>query len=142
MRVRAATEADLSWLLGRVGFAPTPHLKGVAAVDERGLTRGCVGFDYWTGSSCQVHMASSTPIVWRALLPAALDYAFRQTRRVCCVAMVREKNAASRALVQHFGFREQARLEDGAARGEALLMFVLRPEWCPQWHAEKERGAA
>lgn len=141
MNIRAATPPELLALARYVGFYPTSQAKGVVAVDGHGHVRGGVAFDGWTESSATVHMAVETPIAWRSLLPEAMRYAFEQAGRRVLVGTVRESNRLSRRVTEHIGFRLLARLEDGAARGEALLIYHLRPEWCRQFLTSRKEAA-
>lgn len=134
MRVRAATLEERSTLARTVGVHLSPDARGLVAVDASDAVRGGVLYDSWTATSAQVHMAASTPMAGRALLPAAFEYPFQEAGRRVLLAFVREGNTASVKVTRHLGFREAYRVRDGAAPGEALILFELRREECRYLH--------
>jgi L-amino acid N-acyltransferase YncA len=75
-------------------------------------------------------MATSSPLVWRHLLPAAFLYPFEEAGRSVLIGNVRASNTASVNLTQHLGFTETCRIPDAAGPGEALIVFTMRREDC------------
>jgi hypothetical protein len=130
VRVVAATLLELAWLKKRAGCQLTQDARGLKAVDSYGATRGMVAFDSWTDNACQAHMATDTPIAWRALLPAALDYVFRQAGKGILLGAIPAKNVASIRFARAAGLFETHRVRDGWAVGEDLLLLELRREDC------------
>lgn len=130
MNARAATPEERAALAIVVGVHLSPDARGLVAVDAAGRVRGGALYDRWTQNSAEVHMAATTPLVGRALLPAAFEYPFLEGGRGVLLAFVRAGNTASVRVVRHLGFREVYRVADGAARGEDLILFELRREEC------------
>jgi hypothetical protein len=130
MNVSAGGMREFDWLKRRTGCAATDDFKTIRAADERGMTRGVVGYCNWTYNAVQVHMAADTPIVWRSLLRPALKYPFDQVGVGILLGCIRSKNKASISLVRNVGFAEVHSIHDGHCKGEDLLFFELRREDC------------
>lgn len=129
MQVRAATPQERALLAQVVGIHLTPEARGIVAM-EGDVVRGGVLYDGWTENAVQVHMAASTPRVWESLLPAAFEYPFLEAGRGVLIGHVRASNRASVKRTRLLGFTEVARIKDGAAEGDDILVFTLRREDC------------
>jgi L-amino acid N-acyltransferase YncA len=127
---RAATPEERSALAEAVGVHLSPGARGIVAVDATGRVRGGVLYDGWTENAVTVHMATSTPMAWRALVPAVYEYPFVEAGRGVVLGYVRSSNTASARLTRHLGFREVHRVRDGFAQGDDLILFELRREDC------------
>lgn len=130
MRARAATPQERAHLASVVGVHLTTEARGIVAEDAAGRVRGGVLYDNWTANAVCVHMATETPMAWRALLPAVCEYAFMEGGRGVVLAHVRASNETSVRMVRHIGFREACRVRDGAAVGDDMVIFEMRREEC------------
>lgn len=130
MLIRPATVAERYAIAFGLGAHISPDARGLVAVSKRGTVCGGVLYDGWTENSVQVHMATSTPIAWRHLLPAAFQYPFEECGRGVLLGLVRGHNVASVKMCGHLGFREAYRVRDGVALGEDIIIFELRREEC------------
>lgn len=130
MIARAATQESLIWLEEHSAAVLTRFATGVEVRDERGNIRGVVGFDDAAPSSIRAHMAVDTPMAWRTLLAAALDYAFLQLNKSVLVGTIPAANRRSIRFAKHVGLRETYRIRDGWAPGEDLVVLEMRKE---QW---------
>lgn len=130
MLVRAATPEERSAIASTLGAHLSPEARGLVAVDKAGAVRGGVLYDGWMANSVQCHMAVSTPIAWRHLLPVAFRYPFVDGGRGVLIGVVRAGNVASGKMCRHLGFREAHRVRDGAEAGEDLIIFEMRREEC------------
>lgn len=137
--VRAAPPAHFPWIVRRAGCSPTPEARAIEAVDAAGNVRGMVLYDAWTENAVQVHIAVETPMAWRALLPAGLEYPFLQAKRGIIIGIISGQNRASLAFARRIGFREVARIPDGYRVGEEMVVFQLRREDC--WQIQERRAA-
>ncbi len=126
--VQAASPERLEWLTQRTGVRFTPAVRGIEAVDKQGRIRGQVAFDAWTENAVMLHIATDAPIAWRSLLGPALEYPFLQGNRGVCLGTIASSNPASCALARGAGFTEIARIKDGRAQGDDLLLFQMRRE--------------
>lgn len=130
MHVRAATPQERKWLIERVGCAATDDLRAIVAVDASGQIRGATAYDFWTATSVQCHMAAETPMAWRALLPAALEYPFLEADKRVLLAAIRSSNHKSLSVAKHIGFKECYRVKDGFDIGDDLcFMEMRRDDW-------------
>lgn len=137
MRVQAAPPAHFDWLVQRTGAALTPGARGVEAVDAHGRILGMLVFDAWTRSACTAHMAVDTPIAWRRLLPAGLDYAFHQAGKRLVLGVIPGHNPRSLAMARRIGFQVTHRARDGWDTGVDLVFLELRREDAHWLNAEK-----
>lgn len=118
------------WIIERVGCATTNGLRAIVAVDANGNIRGATAYDFWTATSVQCHMAADTPLAWRALLPAALEYPFLEANKRVLLAVIRSTNSKSLAVAAHIGFKERCRVKDGFDVGDDLcFMEMRRDDW-------------
>jgi L-amino acid N-acyltransferase YncA len=130
MRAVAAPPLVHEWLTSATGCVPTPQARAIAVLDAQGSLKGMALFDGWTENSVQVHVRVDSPMAWRRLRPAILEYAFDEARRGVLLGMIRSDNHRSLRTAEHFGFRESYRVKDGAALGVDLVLVELRREWC------------
>lgn len=124
-----AGRAELPWLASRAPCVLSPSARGIK------VTRGpeivaMVAYDDWTPNSCQAHMASTSAIAWRKLLPHVFSYPFEELGRGLILGTVRGDNTRSLQMAFSLGFREQARVHDGWARGVDLVLIQMRREEC------------
>jgi hypothetical protein len=129
----------LQWLCERAGCQFTESLRGIEAVDERGVIRGAVGFDGWLGNAAQMHIALESPIALRALLRPAFDYLYDKCGKDIALGMVPAHNHRALDFDKHIGFREAFRLKDGWAPNDDMILLELRRENC-KWLKEKSNG--
>lgn len=128
--MRAATPADAAHFSARTGCHFTPAARGVVACAADGAPRGMVLLDAWTHTGAQAHVLLETPAAGRTLLPAAVRWAFGPAGRTVLLGLIPLHHRRSRALAQRLGFREGARVADGYAAGDALILYTLRREDC------------
>lgn len=129
MIVRAATIMERRLLAHEIGLLLTDGARGIVAMDGDAV-RGGVLYDGWTDNGVVCHMATSSPIAWRRLLPAVFTYPFNEVGRGVLIGHVKASNEASVRLTRHLGFTEACRVKDGAAVGDDLLIFTMRREGC------------
>jgi hypothetical protein len=136
VNAQAASPAQLRWLEARAGCLLTPGARGVAAVDDKGHTRGVVAYDCWTESAAQAHMAVDTPMAWRALLPHVFTYPFLSAGKRLLLGIIPASNRRSVAMTKRLGFSEAYRVRDGWAAGDDLVVFEMRREECRYLESE------
>lgn len=139
IRVEAAPTASFSWLLERIGYAPTTDFRAIQAVTPYGRICGMVGFDHWMPNSCQMHVALDTPIATRALLHPAFSYPFEEAGKTVALGFVPGSRARSLRLARSLGFTEAWRVRDGWERGVDLVAFEMRKENC-RWIRKQKGG--
>lgn len=139
LTVQAMPPERLLWLCSRSGCALTPALRGIEAIDDKGIVRGAVGFDAWLGNAAQMHIALDSPIALRALLGPAFRYLFVDCGKDVALGFLPSHNVRALKFDQHIGFREVYRLKDGAAPGDDMVLLELRREEC-RWLKEVQHG--
>lgn len=137
MWARATTPEDKAWLVERVGCILTDKAKGVAVVDGHGTTVAAFVCDRWTETLAEAHIAVDSPIALRTLTREGFRWFFQH--REILVGHVRASNTRALKLDAHLGFREVARIRDGFARGDDLVILELRRENC-RWLKEGLHG--
>lgn len=136
LTVRAAPYSDFKWLAHRTGCAITTDFSAIQAVvlhpeDSTWYSiRGMVGYCNTTRNAVQLHMAVTSPIVWRTLLRPALEYPFLQSKKNICLGVIPEDNAKSIRFTKRAGFTEVHRVKDGWDMGVDLVVLELRKEDC------------
>lgn len=135
MKARAATSTERNALAQTLGCHLTPAARGIVAVDGMGEVRGGVLYDCWTSTLVQCHMAVSTPVAWRALLPAVFEYPFLEGGRRVIMGAIRASNTRSLKMAMHLGFEESSRIPHGFAEGDDLVIIYMRREQC-RWLKE------
>jgi RimJ/RimL family protein N-acetyltransferase len=130
MKVQAASPLDWHWLLRRVECAITPGFRAIKAVSEAGDILGMFGFDRWTDTSAEIHIAIDNPISLRKLLPEVFGYLFNTCGRLVAMGFIASDNARSLRLARHVGFTEVGRVRDAKALGVDGVLVELRKENC------------
>lgn len=148
LAVKAAAFEDFEWLARKIGCVVTSDFRAIKAVDAMGKIRGMVGYAEWTENCVRVHMGVDSPIVWRALLRPALEYAFVQAGRGMILGAIRSSNAKSLRFCKSVGLEEVWRLKNGFKPGEDWVFVQLLKEDCryllgneTHWAPENRRAA-
>lgn len=128
MRVQAAPQEHFAWLQQATGCALTSDFTAIEALWPDGRIAGMVGYCNWTENCVELHIASKSLIVGRALVGPALEYPFRQVGVGIALGIVHASNKRSCRWAKVMGFREIYRIRDGARKGEDRLVFELRRE--------------
>jgi L-amino acid N-acyltransferase YncA len=105
---------------------------------ENGILRAVVGYDHFTGKSCQMHVAG-TGKTWmtRELLFAVFDYPFRELGLNVVLGIVDSSNADGLAFNRRIGFREVHRVVNGHPDGD-LVIFEMQKADC-RWLSLRSR---
>lgn len=142
LHVRAAGPEGLKFLAQALGLAVTSGFTAIEALHaDTGHVVGMVGFDRWTDNSAEMHVWLAQPSATRALLWPAFHYLFEQQNRGVAIGVVAASNARALRMDKHVGFVEVARIKDGKAQGEDLVLLELRKENC-KWLKRTTRRAA
>lgn len=114
------------WLCDRLGLIPTHFLKVLVHKINDEIV-GAVGYDSWTGSSCNVHWAGShwTP----KFLAAAFYYPFVMEDCKVMIAHVPSGNVESAQAIERLGFQKVLSICDGHPDGY-MHIYMLRRENC------------
>jgi RimJ/RimL family protein N-acetyltransferase len=133
VRLEAAEPHELTWLEHRAPCILSPAAKGIVA-RARGSEEplAVVAFDNWTANAAWVHFAVRDPrIFFGQTIREAWGWVFQHVGVL--LSTVRESNTRSIRLQKGLGFTELARIPDGYAGGEALIIMQLRREDAKHW---------
>lgn len=131
MIVKIAPPEHNSWLVERVGYAPTAHLKCIEAISRQDyLIVGMVGFDNWMTNSVEMHFAVDRPAALRSLINVAFKFAFQQCGREYIIGLTPASREKILSWRERIGFKEIHRLKDGFAKGDDLVYSVLHRDDC------------
>lgn len=139
IRCGEAAPIDYDWIARRAKLMVGPTFKAYEA-RSNGRIVAMLGFDGWTDSACQVHIALEYRSALRHVLRAGFELPFLRCGRSVIVCQVLSTNTASLALVKHLGFREVFVGRDWWAPGVDLHWFEMRRDEC-RW-IPKERWVA
>lgn len=140
--VSAAPPENCAGLAQILGLAVTPQFRAIQAQrEDTGEVVGMVGFDRWTDNAVELHVWFSKPNALRALLTPAFQFAFEQNGKGVALGVVGSLNSRALEMDKHLGFEEVARIKDGKAPGEDLVLLQLRKENC-KWLKRDLRKAA
>ena len=114
------------WLCKKLGYIPTLYFRVlVHKINDKIV--GAVGYDCWTGSSCDVHWAGSN---WTPrFLAAAFYYPFVIENCKLMLARVPSGNVESARLLGRLGFQRIYSICDGHPDGY-MHVFMIRRENC------------
>jgi hypothetical protein len=128
--VQASPQGNWAWLASRSGCIISADFQAIEAVDASGAVRGMVGYERFTPNSVMMHMAVSSPMAWRKLIPAAFWYAFVQLGLGLALGATPASNTSALQFARRVGFRETYRVKDGFRRGVDLVLSEMRREEC------------
>lgn len=99
---------------------------GIGWLHEGEIVAG-VAYNEYNGPNINAHI-SVTRSLTRKFVKVIFDYPFNQAKvnRVTC--LIGEDNHKSRRLCQHFGFKEETRLEGAHPGGDLIIYRLFRDE--------------
>ena len=130
LTVQAAPPLHFAWMTSRSGYCPAWDFRAIEAIDTHGRICGMVGYDRWQGNSAEMHVALDTFSATRALRVPAFDYLFNQAGKQVAIGLIPAHNAKALRFSQTVGFRELARVRDGWAEGDDVVLLELRKDDC------------
>jgi RimJ/RimL family protein N-acetyltransferase len=104
---------------------------------KNGRLVAVAGYDDFTDTSCQVHVAGTDGWLDREMLRAMFHYPFEILNLRVVIGLVPEGNAAALRLNRHLGFDVDAIIKDAHPDG-ALVIMSMRKENC-RWLKEAKR---
>lgn len=122
------------WIYKRIGrqnpFAPATAYNAVGVENEAGELVGAVAFDSFSpGARCSMHCAGEAEN-WcsRRLLKFCFEYAFNVAKCKVVVNTVDSDNVRSIEFTKHVGFKEVARIRDGAGDKDLVILALHRDD--------------
>lgn len=125
------------FLVERTGIVPTPYLRCLGRRVDGDLV-AVVGFDNYTGTSMEMHVASKGDYwMTKGLLRAAFDYPFNVCGCNVVIGVVPSSNTAALSLNEHLGFKTQTIIEGAHPDGDLHIMVMKKAD-C-RWLQKRSR---
>lgn len=135
-----ATPQDVIEFCTRIQY-PSADMRAIKFVDDEGI-KAMVGYDNWTHTSCMMHVLSIDPAIWksRVWLREVFSYPFIQCDRLVVLGATPSSLDRALKLAKGVGFKEFARVKDGYAVGDDMVLTEMRREDC-RWIKQFEEAA-
>lgn len=124
----AADQFDIDWFSTIAGYAPPANAQGIKLV-EQGIIEMMVVMDYWTHTSCNMHIYVRT-MLRSHFLRELFNYVFNTCGLRMALAVVPESVTGSVRIARKLGFKELYRIPDGWKVGEDMLLLQMLREDC------------
>jgi RimJ/RimL family protein N-acetyltransferase len=122
------------FIVARTGIAPTEHFVCIGR-EKDGELVAVVGYDNYTGTSIEMHVASKGDY-WgtKSLLCAAFDYPFNVCNCKVVIGVISSGNEMALRLSRRLGFKTQTVIEDAHPDGALHIMVMRRKDcrWLPK----------
>jgi RimJ/RimL family protein N-acetyltransferase len=131
-----ATQKEMrDFIVARTGIATTEHFVCIGR-EKDGELVAVVGYDNYTGTSIEMHVASKGDYwMTKSFLRAAFDYPFNVCNCKVVIGVVSSESKEALRLGHHLGFKTQTVIEDAHPDG-ALHILVMRRKDC-RWLQKK-----
>ena len=112
--------------------------------NSKGYIQGVVGYDYWTGKSCVMHVVGNRSWLTKSFMWAAFDYPFNQAKCEVIFAKIPASNKLVTDLTLKLGFNFVCTIEDVFPDGgEAIFkMYKHQCKWLEINHGWKVKSTA
>lgn len=122
------------WIYKRIGrespFGPGNTFNAVGVENDRGELIAAVAFDsFSSGARCSMHCAGEGEN-WcsRKLLKFCFEYVFNVAKCKVVINTVDATNIRSIDFTKHVGFKELARIKDGAGESDLVILTLHKDE--------------
>lgn len=117
------------YLCKRIRYEPTDHLRCIGRWSEtRSAIVGVIGYDLWSATSVEMHVAGAPGFVTRELLYKVFSYPFEVAGLSVVLIRVSSANVSSLRFVKHVGFREMCRIPNAAEDGDLVVLAMQKAE--------------
>lgn len=129
MIVTEPKDVLFGYLSHRAKVCWSADFQAIGWVEERALV-AVAGYNGFHGQCAQIHIAAEPGKRWmrRAHLWAAFHYPFVKVGLEWLIGVVPENNTAAMKMDTNLGFKEFARIPDGAAPGEDMVLLRLHKD--------------
>lgn len=139
---RRKSRVDCTWIDKHVQCIPMADTRGIMA-ERDGEIVGAIILDTWGHTSVQVHLAATTPMVWRhGLHIEGFNYVFNETDRSIVLGLTPASNTRALKLNKHLGFKQVYRIKDGFKLGDDLILSRIDKDECRFLKVPKHEMAA
>jgi len=133
------------WLASRIGISWSTDFRALGRVVDDKLI-GVVGYNAFTETSCQMHMAGDKGWMTHEFVCRMFRYPFVEMGLLVVIGVVEGNNTHALQLYERLGTRSVVVIPDAHPNG-GLHLVQMRREWC-RWiqgrkhHGQKQRQAA
>jgi hypothetical protein len=128
----------VDWLCGRLDLVPSPHITAIGSYNDEGRLIGVAGYDGFTGTACDMHMAGEPGWLSKRFLHYAFYYPFIEIGCKITIAKVSSGNIKALEMDKRMGFKEICVIPDAHPEG-ALHVLIMRREEC-KWLRVQHHG--
>jgi RimJ/RimL family protein N-acetyltransferase len=123
-------EMLVEWLCERLELVPTAGIVAIGSTDQDGKLLGVAGYDNYTGSAIDMHMAGSAGWWNKSFLRYAFYYPFVELDCKITVAKVASSNELALDIDRRLGFKEVCVIPDAFPDGVGMHVMIMRRENC------------
>lgn len=117
--------------------------QAIGRLGTNGSLLGVIGYNGFTGLTCQIHTAGDGNWVSRELIKATFHYPFVQLKLEHLFAPVAATNSRALRFDRRMGFKDALRIENGWDHGEDLILLTMAKKDCRWINLDvQERKAA
>ena len=133
----------ISYLCERIGLVPTSHIRAIGKIKE-GKLIGVVGYDGWTGSACEMHMAGEPGWLTYDFIKFAFEYPFICGDCKLVIGKIPSGNIAALDIDKRLGFKEVLVLPDAHPDGALHILIMKREDckWLEQRHGKEKSSTS
>lgn len=136
MRFLDCTTLYLPFLAQKLKYSPSPMAQCITCLDEVEPIAGVI-YDHYNGQTLSAHIwVRKGSVPSRAWYGAIFDYPFKRLGVHKIVGQVNSSNEAAMKLDQHFGFIEEARVENYYPDGD-LILYTMDVGQCRVLNSKK-----
>jgi hypothetical protein len=138
-------QAELKhWFFARNPIEHTDLFVCLGSRNSAGDLLGVVGYDRWTGASCEMHFVGSPGWLTRRFMWAAFDYPFNQAECNLVLGRISSHDRHAISVACRIGFEHVFTLPDVYTDGHevVLRMYKSQCKWLEYHHVEEVKAAA
>jgi hypothetical protein len=142
MRIVPSTEEHIQWIVKKIDHLRISDSRGISAISDQGELYCICLMDSWTPGSVQVHIAIENPLGLKnyTFLYEVFNYIFNVGDRQTAIGFVSSENTKALKFDKKIGFKEIARIRDGARKNVDTIILELHRDDC-KWIKCKEEAA-
>ncbi len=134
----------VEWLCERLELVPTRHIVAIGSTNSEGKLLGVAGYDNFTGSCCEMHMAGVPGWLTKKFLAYAFYYPFVELKCKTVIGKVAASNTRTLKIDKQMGWRELCIIPDAYPDGDMHVLIMRRKEckWLEVYSGQEEQSTA
>ena len=131
-----------NWMLSRNKYEYTDGLVCLGHSNSKGEIVGVIGYDHWTGKTCEMHVVGKPYWLDKTTLWAAFDYPFNQAK---CEQIFGKISTGDKSVIDfaiRVGFRQICTIPGVYPDGDeaVLSMYKTDCKWLEIKHGQKREA--